>query len=78
MGILNGAGEFAIRVKPNEIEPEIDGVTNGYIVYSSKSENESVKLVHGEWKTYIVDICTEFAFDVPQGNVIYLKDIIIS
>lgn len=82
MCILNGRGEFALRVKPNEIEPNIDGTTNGYIVFSSKSTNEKVNFVHGEWKSFEIDIsslgtrCTEFAFDF-ETNIIYLKDITI-
>jgi len=80
---LSGYGEFAIRTKPNTIEPSIDGSVNGYIDYDSSSNVEALKLVHGEWKTYTVDIsgfgtgCTEFAFVVAKGNTIYLKDLAV-
>ena len=78
---LSGYGEFAIRTKPNNIEPNIDGDINGYIDYDSASAIESLKLCHGEWKTYTIDIsafgtgCTEFSFVVAKGNTIYLKDL---
>ena len=80
---LSGYGEFAIRTKPNDVEPAIDGSVNGYIDYDSSSTVDALKLVHGEWKTYTVDIskfgtsCTEFAFVVAKGNTIYLKDLAI-
>lgn len=79
---VKSQGEFALRVKPNNIEPVIDGTTDGYIIFSSKSTNDKVNFVHGEWKTFEIDIsslstsCTEFAFDFAD-NVIYLKDIVI-
>ena len=79
---VKGQGEFALRIKPNDIEPDIDGTTDGYIIFSSKATNDKVNFVHGEWKTFEIDIsslktnCTEFAFDFDD-NVIYLKDIII-
>lgn len=79
---VKSQGEFALRVKPNNIEPVIDGTTDGYIIFRSKSTNDKVNFVHGEWKTFEIDIsslgtsCTEFAFDFAD-NVIYLKDIVI-
>ncbi|MBR3687002.1 MAG: metallophosphoesterase [Clostridia bacterium] len=81
---LGGMGEFAIRVKPNEIEPsKADGQVDGYIDYDSASSLESCQLKYGEWQTFTVDIsslgedCTEFAFVIPAGNTIYLKDLTI-
>lgn len=79
---VKGVGEFALRVKPNNIEPVVDDATDGYIIFSSKTANDKVNFVHGEWKTFTIDIssfkesCTEFAFDFAS-NVIYLKDIFI-
>ncbi len=81
---LGGMGEFAIRVKPNEIEPStIDGNVNGYIDYDTESSIEDCRLKYGEWQTFTVNVsslgedCTEFAFVLPAGNTIYLKDLII-
>ena len=81
---LSGLGEFAIRVKPDDKEPPIDGKTNGYIDYATDQSNKALKLAFDQWMTFTVDIsalgadCTEFAFLIPQGNVVYLKDIVIS
>lgn len=78
--LLNDYPEFAIRVKPNELEPSLDGKTDGYIQFSSKVDDKNRKLVSGEWQTFTVDIsglgedCTEFAFNLPKGGVIYLCD----
>ena len=80
---LGGLGEMAIRVKPNDLEPVIDGVTDGYIHYDTDSNNTLLKLVYGEWKTYTIDIsgfgesCTELSFVIAKGNTIYLKDLMI-
>ncbi len=86
--LLNGYGEFAIRVKPNANEPVIDGTVDGYIKYMSKENKADVlpelELVYDQWATYTVDIsslgtsCTEWAFVIAQGNVIYFRDIAIS
>jgi hypothetical protein len=81
---LGGLGEFAIRIKPNEIEPSgADGIVDGYIDYNSTSSNERCLLKYGEWQTFTVDVsalgenCTEFAFVIPAGNTIYLRDLTI-
>ena len=81
---LGGLGEFAIRTKPNEIEPEGDGDSYaGHINYNSTPYSEDYKIVFDTWQTFTVDIsnfgeaCTEFAFYVATGNTIYLRDIVI-
>ena len=81
---LGGLGEFAIRTKPNEIEPEGDGGDYiGYIDYNSTPHSENYKIVFDTWQTFTVDIsafgenCTEFAFVIANGNTIYLRDIVI-
>lgn len=81
---LGALGEFAIRTKPNEIEPVGDGGSNiGYIDYNSTPHSEDYKIVFDTWQTFTVDIsdfgegCTEFAFVIANGNTIYLKDIVI-
>jgi len=72
---------FAIRVKPNESEPALDGNANGYIEYSTSVADTKRKLLYGQWQTFTVDVtglgavCTEFAFNIGAGNVIYLKDV---
>ena len=72
---------FAIRVKPNDSEPALDGLKNGYIEYSTTVDDANRKLLYGQWQTFTVDItglsetCTEFAFNIGEGNVIYLKDV---
>ncbi|MBR2337633.1 MAG: hypothetical protein IKA61_06790 [Clostridia bacterium] len=79
---LGGYGEFAIRVKSNDLEPNIDGRTDGHINYNSSSSIDELKLVYDQWATYTVDVssldsnCTEWAFVVAAGNVIYLRDVI--
>ena len=79
-GMVN-YGEFAIRVKPNEIEPTGDGLANGYLVYSSKSDIDGCKLIKGTWQKFTIDIsnlgadCTEFAFEITAPNTIYVKNI---
>jgi hypothetical protein len=79
---LSSYGEFAIRVKPNNNEPPIDGnQSNGHIQYNSSSENDDLKIIFNEWQTFTVDIsqmpeeCTEFSFIIPKGNMVYLKDL---
>lgn len=81
---LGGYGEFAIRTKPNDIEPDGDGGSvKGYIDYNSSSKLDAYKIEFDTWQTFTVDIstfgedCTEFAFVVASGNVIYLRDIVI-
>ena len=83
---LSGYGEFAIRVKPNDLEPEGDGQVTGsagYIDFNSSSELAEYRIEYDTWQTFTVDIsgfgesCTEFAFVVPSGNTIYLKDMVI-
>jgi len=81
---LGGLGEFAIRVKPNDLEPEGDGGTYiGYIDYNSSSSVEDYTIKFDTWQTFTVDIsnfgesCTEFAFVIAKGNKIYLKDLVI-
>ena len=79
---LAGFGEFAIRVKPNETEPSLDGVTDGYIDFNSSSEASGAKLRFDEWMTFTVDIsdlesCTEWSFVIPAGTTLYLKDLAI-
>ena len=78
---LGGLGEFAIRTKPDNIEPEGDGGTYmGYIDYNSTPHSEDYKIVFDTWQTFTVDIsdfgekCTEFAFVIAKGNTIYLRD----
>lgn len=72
---------FAIRVKPDDSEPALDGSKNGYIEYSTTVDDANRKLLYGQWQTFTVDItglsetCTEFAFNIGEGNVIYLKDV---
>ena len=80
---LQGYGEFAIRTKPNNIEPEGDGAIDGYINFKSSSTLADYKLEFDTWQTFTVDIsnfgeaCTEFAFVIASGNTIYLRDIVI-
>ena len=81
---LGGYGEFAIRTKPNDIEPDGDGGNvKGYINYNSSSSIDAYKLEFDKWQTFTVDIsefgekCTEFSFVIAKGNTIYLRDIII-
>ena len=81
---LGGLGEFAIRTKPDNIEPEGDGGNYiGYIDYNSNPHDEDYKIVFDTWQTFTVDIsdfgeaCTEFAFVIATGNTIYLRDIVI-
>ena len=81
---LGALGEFAIRTKPNEIEPEGDGGDYiGYIDYNSTPHSENYKIVFDTWQTFTVDIsdfgegCTEFAFVIASGNTIYLRDMVI-
>jgi hypothetical protein len=81
---LGGLGEFAIRTKPNEIEPEGDGGSYiGYIDYNSSSSVDGYKIKFDTWQTFTVDIsgfgtqCTEFAFVIAKGNTIYLRDMVI-
>ncbi len=82
-GKFAGHAEFAVRIKPNEIEPGNDGLNPGHIMYKSTNTNEEYKVFFDEWRTYTVDIsgfgeaCTEFAFYVPTGNTVYIKDILI-
>ena len=81
---LGGLGEFSIRIKPNEIEPEGDGGSYiGYIDYNSTPHSEDYKIVFDSWQTFTVDIsdfgekCTEFAFVIANGNTVYLRDMVI-
>ena len=80
---LGGYGEFAIRVKANTLEPNVDGTIDGYIDFDSTSVIEDLKLVYDEWVTYTIDIsslganCTEWAFVIAKGNVVYFRDIVI-
>ena len=81
---LGGLGEFAIRTKPNEIEPEGDGGSYiGSIDYNSSSNVDGYRIRFDEWQTFTVDIssfgekCTEFAFVIANGNKIYLRDMTI-
>ena len=81
---LGGYGEFAIRVKPNASEPSLDGKANGYVDFNSSATNSALKLEFGKWQTFTVDItgldatCTEFAFNIAKGNVMYLRDVTLS
>lgn len=81
---LGGYGQFAIRTKPNDAEPNIDGSIDGYIDYDTSSTVDSLTLKYDEWQTFTVDISqnadvyTEFAFVIAKGNTIYLKDISVS
>lgn len=74
---------FAIRVKPNDSEPALDGSQNGHIEFSTGADIEACKLTYGQWKTYTIDItgtsdvCTEFAFILAADNVLYVKDMIV-
>ncbi|MDR0426275.1 MAG: metallophosphoesterase [Clostridiales bacterium] len=79
---LAGYGEFIIRVKPNNNEPPMDkNPTDGHIGYNSSSENDNLRVIPNEWRTFTVDIsqmpeeCTELSFIIPKGNVVYLKDL---
>lgn len=86
---LGGLGEFAIRTKPNSIEPDGDGTNDpnahggGYIDYNSSQGIEDYRIIFDTWQTFTVDIsdfgeaCTEFAFVIANGNTIYLRDIVI-
>jgi hypothetical protein len=81
---LGGLGEFAIRTKPDNIEPEGDGGSYiGYIDYNSNPHSKDYKIVFDTWQTFTVDIsdfgekCTEFAFVIAKGNTIYLKDLTV-
>ena len=77
---LDGYGEFAIRINGAK-EPFIDGIQDGYINYNSASKINAVKIVLGEWQIFTVDVseiddqCSEFAFVIPAGATIYLKDL---
>ena len=59
------------------------GSVKGYIDYKSSSKLDEYKIEFDTWQTFTVDIstfgddCTEFAFVVASGNVIYLRDIVI-
>lgn len=81
---LGGYGEFAVRVKPNDKEPTIDGRTDGYIKYDTCATDNALKLKFGEWQTFTIDIsrlgdaCTEFSFVIAKGNVVYFRDITIA
>ena len=81
---LSGRGEFSLRIKPNEAEPPVDGRKNGYIDYATDSLTQSRKLRYNTWQTFTIDLselgedCTEFAFLIPEGNVLYIKDVTIS
>ena len=81
---LGGYGEFALRVKPNDLEPSTDGKVDGYIDYATDTQNEALKLEFDKWMTFTVDIsafgegCTELAFVIAQGNVLYIKDVTIA
>ena len=86
---LGGLGEFAIRTKPNSIEPDGDGTNDpnahggGYIDYNSSQGIEDYRIIFDTWQTFTVDIsdfgedCTEFAFVIAAGNTIYLRDMVI-
>lgn len=80
---LAGYGEFAVRVKPNDKEPLMDGVSDGYIKYDSRAADAALQLKFGEWQTFTIDIsqlggvCTEFSFVIAQGNVVYFRDIAV-
>jgi hypothetical protein len=56
----------------------------GHIEYRVDSPKEEYKIYYDQWVTYTVDIsafgenCTEFAFYVPTGNTVYIKDITIN
>ena len=82
---------FAIRIKPDDgAGANIPGMffsgssNKQYIRYMLDTDVEEVRLQLGVWKTYTVDItdiaegCTEFSFNIAQGNVMYLKDIALS
>lgn len=81
--LLGGDPEFAIRVKPNDLEPDMDGSPNGYIEYGTKATDENRKLIANTWQSFTVDIsgfgtsCTEFAFNLPKGAILYLKDVAV-
>ena len=81
---LGGYGEFAIRVKPNDSEPVLDGKADGYIDFNSSANNSALKVEFGKWQMFTVDItgldatCTEFAFNIASGNTLYIKDVTIS
>ena len=81
---LSGHGEFSLRIKPNEAEPPADGRANGYIDYATDSTSQARKLRYSTWQTFTVDIanlgdvCTELALLIAEGNVLYIKDIVIS
>ncbi len=82
--LLGGYGEFAVRIKPNDKEPSIDGKTDGYIKYETKTTNPALQLKFDEWQTFTIDIsnfgdaCTEFSFVIAKGNTIYFRDITIA
>ena len=80
---LGGMGEFAIRVKPDACQSLLDLYTSGYLDYDSKDTRPELKIVFDQWVTYTIDVsrlgttCTEWAFLIPIGNVVYLRDITI-
>ena len=86
--LLGGYGEFAIRVKANNLEPVIDSKTDGYIKFMTKANKSDVlpelEIIYDQWVTYTIDIsglgsaCTEWAILVAAKNVIYLRDIEIA
>ncbi len=74
---------FCIRVKKTETDkyPTFGLCNGGYIRYSTTVDNVEQKLVYGQWQTFTVDLtdmpetCSEFSFNIGEGNVLYLKDI---
>ena len=87
----NEMNPFAIRVKPDDGSgANIAGMymsgssQKQYIRYLLNTSVDEVRLELGVWKTFTVDItdiesvCSEFAFNIAKGNVMYLRDISFS
>lgn len=87
----NEMNPFAIRVKPDDGSgANIAGMymsgssQKQYIRYLLDTSVDEVRLELGVWKTFTVDItdiengCTEFAFNIAAGNVMYLRNISFS
>ena len=87
----NEMNPFAIRVKPDDGSgANIAGMymsgssQKQYIRYLLNTSVDEVRLELGVWKTYTVNVsdiangCTEFSFNIAEGNVMYLRDISFS
>ena len=78
-----GNGSFGISILPQKSEPIADGKIDGCVNYSISASSSETKLKFDVWQTFTLDIsmidssCTEFAFIIPAGGTIYLRDITV-